>query len=105
MDSWEALKQILFRDSYADACGLEYFIRLTVQDAMGHLTAEVYDFCRLNPGVIPWSNNVYNRIKINNILNPITAFPSPLNSKVIRTISVTGYRNKSGSGILDKHSF
>ena len=52
VDSFEALNQVLFLDRYEDADKNEYFVRLSVQDAMGHRTAEVYDFVRLMPGRI-----------------------------------------------------
>jgi terminase, large subunit len=45
-----ALGQVLFGDQYRDADGLYYPVHLAVQDAMGHRTAEVYDFSRLYPG-------------------------------------------------------
>ncbi|BDD88717.1 terminase gpA endonuclease subunit [Desulfofustis limnaeus] len=45
-----ALAQVLFGDQYRDADGLYYPLHLAVQDAMGHRTAEVYDFSRAYPG-------------------------------------------------------
>lgn len=52
VDSFAALIQILLKDRYLDKDGLEYFVRLAIQDAMGHRTSEVYDFCRLNRKLI-----------------------------------------------------
>jgi len=46
VDTLEALEQILVSDMYADADGKAYPVMYAVQDAMGHRTAEVYDFCR-----------------------------------------------------------
>ncbi len=46
------LAQVLFVDKYLDAAGSEYVVRIVVQDAMGHRTAEVYDFSRLYPGLL-----------------------------------------------------
>ena len=46
----EALIAALFGAHYLDAEGTEYPVRLAVQDAMGHRTAEVYDMARLYPG-------------------------------------------------------
>jgi len=50
IESFEALAQVLFEDSYLDIEGNEYRVRFTVHDAMGHRTAEVYDFARLHRG-------------------------------------------------------
>jgi len=50
--SFEALAQLLWQDEYKDADGLIYPVHLTVQDAMGHRTTEVYDFCRKYRGYI-----------------------------------------------------
>jgi phage terminase large subunit GpA-like protein len=51
-DSFEALGQILVTDRYEDVDGKEYPVRLSVHDAMGHRTADVYDFVRMHPGAI-----------------------------------------------------
>lgn len=48
--TWGTLKRILFEDQYLDIDGQPYHLRLAVQDAMGHRTAEVYDFARQHPG-------------------------------------------------------
>jgi phage terminase large subunit GpA-like protein len=50
--SFEALAQVLWQDEYKDASGKQYLVRLAIQDAMGHRTAEVYEFCRLHRGRI-----------------------------------------------------
>jgi len=52
LETFEALEQVLWKNKYFDVEGNEYFVGLTVQDAMGHRTSEVYDFCRLNRGKI-----------------------------------------------------
>ena len=53
-ETFEILARILFEDAYTDADGKDYLIHLAVQDAMGHRTAEVYDFCRMHRGrVVP----------------------------------------------------
>lgn len=65
MESWQikrgfvptfkGLQQVLFDYGYLDAEGNSYPVHLAVQDAMGHRTAEVYDFCRMSGGkVIPY---------------------------------------------------
>lgn len=52
--SLEALKQVLWADTYTDASGKRHLVHLALIDSQGHRTAEVYDFCRLNPGrIIP----------------------------------------------------
>ena len=50
--TFEALAQVLWTDEYKDADGLSYPVALVVQDAMGHKTTEVYDFCRYHKGLI-----------------------------------------------------
>jgi len=62
MDSWQIregfvlsfaeLARILWSDVYADDDGHVYPVILTFQDALGHRTAEVYDFCIKNRGRI-----------------------------------------------------
>ena len=53
VDSFEALRQVLFEEAYVDAEGQKYVIMLALQDAMGHKTAEVYDFVR------PWQGRIF----------------------------------------------
>lgn len=54
VETFEALQRILFEDRYEDADGNGYLVHLALQDAMGHRTAEVYDFCRqLRGRVLP----------------------------------------------------
>jgi len=50
--SFEALDELLWSHEYRDPDGLVYPIALTVMDAMGHRTVEVYDFCRVRRGLI-----------------------------------------------------
>ncbi len=45
--TFEALARVLWQDRYMDVDGNVYPVRLTLQDAMGHRTSEVYDFCRM----------------------------------------------------------
>lgn len=47
-ETFEQLEKILFQDEYLDAEGNRYVVAMAIQDAMGHRTAEVYDFCRKN---------------------------------------------------------
>ncbi|MFC1884655.1 terminase gpA endonuclease subunit [Thermodesulfobacteriota bacterium] len=48
VQTFEGLKQILWDDEYRDADNNKHFVRLVVQDAMGHKTSEVYDFARMH---------------------------------------------------------
>lgn len=50
VDSFEGLHRILFDDQYVDADGHKYAVDVALQDAMGHRTAEVYDFVRPRQG-------------------------------------------------------
>ena len=50
--TWEDLVRVLWEDKYLDADGKRYLVRLTLQDAMGNRTADVYDFCRMHRGRI-----------------------------------------------------
>jgi len=47
-----SLAQVLWQDQYLDSADNPYLVRLAVIDAMGHRTAEVYDFCRQYRGHI-----------------------------------------------------
>ena len=47
-----AVEEVLWQDHYTDETGRRYIVALTLQDALGHRTAEVYDFCRMRPGKI-----------------------------------------------------
>jgi phage terminase large subunit GpA-like protein len=44
------LERVLFSDEYLDTDGHRYPVRFVLQDALGHRTAEVYDFCRRHRG-------------------------------------------------------
>ena len=52
VETFDGLREVLFDERYEDVAGNEYYIRLVVQDAMGHRTSEVYDFTRLHRGRI-----------------------------------------------------
>ena len=49
---FRALKKVLWEDEYLDADGNRYPVLFTIQDALGHRTSEVYDFCRKHRGKI-----------------------------------------------------
>lgn len=44
-----SLAQVLWGDKYTDLAGTPYVVGLTLQDALGHRTQEVYDFARQHP--------------------------------------------------------
>jgi phage terminase large subunit GpA-like protein len=50
--TFDALRSILFEECYVDIEDVEYYMRLVIQDAMGHRTDQVYDFVRMYPGRI-----------------------------------------------------
>ncbi len=50
IDGFQVLSKILWEDVYPDPDGKEYGVELALQDAMGHRTAEVYEYARLNRG-------------------------------------------------------
>ena len=59
---FDALAQVLWGDVYLDLERKQYVITMTLQDALGHRTAEVYDFVRTNPGrIMP----TYGKAKMN----------------------------------------
>ncbi len=49
---FEALDTLMYNTAFLDAEGNEYTISLTAQDAMGHRTADVYEFCADRKGLI-----------------------------------------------------
>jgi len=50
--AFDALRKVLFESTYQDPEGSEYRVTRAAIDAMGHHTAEVYDFCRAHRGKI-----------------------------------------------------
>ncbi len=50
--AFDALREVLFESTYQDPEGNEYRVTRAAIDAMGHHTAEVYDFCRAHRGKI-----------------------------------------------------
>jgi len=53
VETWEQLETVLWGSRYKDVEEKEYVLRLVFIDAMGHRTAEVYDFCRGKQGIRP----------------------------------------------------
>jgi len=97
VETFEALEQILWDDNYEDLEGNRYFVELSVQDAMGHRTDEVYDFCAVNRGVIlPFKGEgrltqpyTYSNIEF----YPGTKKPIPGGLQLLRA-NVNYYKNK-----------
>lgn len=52
VDSFAALAAVLWRDEYRDSTGNLHTPMMSLIDAMGDKTAEVYDFCRQHRGLI-----------------------------------------------------
>jgi len=50
--AFDALRRILWEDYYRDSNGNNYSVFFAGIDAMGHLTSDVYDFCRVHRGKI-----------------------------------------------------
>jgi len=49
----DVVKMILWGSQYLDFKGRVYVPNLSLFDSQGHRTAEIYDFCRANPGARP----------------------------------------------------
>jgi len=87
----EGLEQVLWSDAYADADGNPYLVRCGLIDAMGHRTAEVYDWCRQHPGkVLPTKgertmNQPYAYSRIENYPNSKKPIPGGLNLVRVNT--------------------
>lgn len=52
VESFDELEKILLQDDNVDIGGNRYGVSMVIQDAMGHRTSEVYDFCRKHRGLI-----------------------------------------------------
>jgi phage terminase large subunit GpA-like protein len=50
IDTFAAVERVLFDDEYRDKDGNKFVVAYVIQDAMGHRTAEVYDFARKHLG-------------------------------------------------------
>lgn len=93
------IKKILTEDRYKDTEGKEYFVALALQDAMGHRTADVYDFCRLNRRfIIPTQGVDTRRMTSPHTWSNIEFYPGgkkpiPGGLKLIR-FDATHYKNK-----------
>lgn len=52
VESEAEIERILWEDEYFDSDGNRYVVALTIRDALGHRTAEVYSFCLKHRGKI-----------------------------------------------------
>ncbi len=75
VNSWGALKEILFKDVYRDTAGKEYRVRLVLQDAMGRRTDEVYKFAKRTAGVIPTQGVDTRRMAAPHMWSDIEKYP------------------------------
>jgi len=82
VDTFAALREVVFENEYKDLEGNIYPVQLLVQDAMGHRTSAVYDFVRSLPGrAVPYKGatgrrpNPYTKTKIDKY--PGTEKPIP----------------------------
>jgi phage terminase large subunit GpA-like protein len=96
--SFDGLKKIILDDRYKERDGREHYVRLALQDAMGHRTDKVYDFCRMHRGVIIPTQGVDRRTMTqphawSNIETyPGTKKPIPGGLKLLR-FDTTYYKN------------
>lgn len=74
VESFDALRRVLFDDRYEDADGNAYIVHAALQDAMGHRTADVYDFCRSLRGRVLPSQGVQ-RLNQPLVFSPIEYYP------------------------------
>lgn len=102
VESFAALEQVLTSDVYADAEGNAYPILRVVQDAMGHRTKEVYDFCRQFPG---WAHPFKGERKMGSLWKfsqidtyPGTNKPIPGGVQLLRG-NVTLYKNSLATAL------
>jgi len=72
--SWEALQEVIFNAAYCDLQGNRYPILHGLQDAMGHKTKEVYEWCWKNSPIRPCKGK--DDMAANFTLSKIQAYPS-----------------------------
>jgi len=102
-DTFDGVRRVLLEDAYTDPDGNRYLVQWAVQDAMGHRTADVYDFCRVHRGrIVPFKGEprmaaptAWSKVDT----YPGTAKPIPGGIKLLRA-NVNHYKDKV-SGKLD----
>ena len=106
-DSWQVregfilnfddLEKVLWNDIYKDSESKEYLVQFAVQDAMGHRTADVYDFCRRHRGrILPFQG--VDRLSAPFVYTTIEHYPGsrrpiPGGIRLVRA-NVTYYKNR-----------
>lgn len=95
-ETFEALDQILWEDTYADAAGGRYLVQLTNIDAMGTRTKEVYDWAIKNRGRVYPCQGVERMQTPTSITNletyPNSTKPIPGGLKLLR-VNTTYFKN------------
>ena len=71
---FDALRRVLWEEAYTDEDGVIYPVQLTIIDAMGHYTTEVYDFCAAHRGLILPYQGVQ-RMNVKYAYTPILRYP------------------------------
>lgn len=95
--AFDPLRRVLWDDAGLDEQGRAYPVQLTLIDAMGHHTTEVYDFCRAHRGLILPFQGVQ-RMNVKYGYSPVLHYPGtnrpiPGGLKLLRGNS-TFWKNK-----------
>lgn len=102
VDTFEALENIMLNSEYLDAKGKAYKVLFALQDAMGHRTVEVYDFCRVRPAIM-CAQGVQKMAALYTLSNidtyPGTTKPIPGGVKLLR-VNTTLWKNNLATKIL-----
>ena len=72
--AFDSLRRVLWEEAYSDEAGVIYPVQLTIIDAMGHYTTEVYDFCSAHRGLILPYQGVQ-RMNVKYAYTPILRYP------------------------------
>jgi phage terminase large subunit GpA-like protein len=72
--AFDSLRRVLWEEAYSDEDGVIYPVQLTIIDAMGHYTTEVYDFCSAHRGLILPYQGVQ-RMNVKYAYTPILRYP------------------------------
>lgn len=100
VQSFAGLSQILFQDIYRDAVGRQYVVNLSVIDAMGDKTSDVYDYClKYRNRILPFQG--HRRLTQNYRFSTIEYYPGtkkliPGGVNLLHG-DVTHYKNKLAS--------
>ncbi len=72
--AFDSLRRVLWEEAYSDEDGVIYPVQLTIIDAMGHYTTEVYDFCSAHRGLILPYQGVQ-RMNVKYAYSPVLRYP------------------------------